>query len=406
VALVAIFFAVLCLAGPDFRSGALVYEPPWLLFTLNFVFITGLCLVVAVLSLQIYLRGGFPGVLLLGGGVLAFGLSSFTAGWLIRPPYGPNATLTIHNAGILFTSVCFFLSSLSAALGVGFETDTRRRAPAAGTAYLGVCLLGGLLTGAVMLGWTPSFFIAGEGPTVLRQIVLAISVTLLASAAVLLRAVFPDRSSGFLLYSLVAILLIGIGLVGVAMGAAGSPLSWLGRSSQYLGIAYLAIAVMGARSEAKVKGTTVEKALADYFSRSEILCRTLIEMAADAVVTIDREGAILLVNPAAECVFRVSRHEVVGRRMVDLFLTGPSRDVFLRCLSDETCRDAELKMTRKDGVLFPAEISSLPERRTGTEPRERLSSETSRRAKRRRRRSGRANCDRGRWPRPPSRESP
>ena len=166
-------FAVLYAADPDLRSAKMSSSPTGLLFALNSVFITGLCFFVAWLSFRSYLRGGLPNVLLLGCGVLAFGYTSFAAGWLIRSPYGPNDTLTVHNLGVLFASACFFLSSLSVSLGMGRETEPVHRAPAAGAAYLGIFLLGALLTAAAILDLTPPFFIPGEGPTVIRQVVLA-----------------------------------------------------------------------------------------------------------------------------------------------------------------------------------------------------------------------------------------
>ena len=86
VVLFILFYAILYGAGPELRSSKYVFEPPWLLFTLNTVFITGLGLLIAWLCFRSFLRGGFLNILLLGCGVLAFGLSSFAAGWLIRPP--------------------------------------------------------------------------------------------------------------------------------------------------------------------------------------------------------------------------------------------------------------------------------------------------------------------------------
>ena len=73
VVLFILFFAILYGAGPELRSSKYVFEPPWLLFTLNTVFITGLGLLIAWLCFRSFLRGGFLNVLLLGCGVLAFG---------------------------------------------------------------------------------------------------------------------------------------------------------------------------------------------------------------------------------------------------------------------------------------------------------------------------------------------
>ncbi|MCU0530679.1 MAG: PAS domain S-box protein [Syntrophales bacterium] len=360
VPLFVLFFAILYLAGPDFRSWTYVFEPPWLLFGLNSIFITGLCLLVAWLSVRSYLRGGFLNVLLLGCGVLAFGFSSFTAGWLIRPPYGPNPTLTVHNVGVLFASVCFFSSALSAFRRVGLETEPARRVPMAGLSYLGILLLVTLLTASTILDWTPPFFVDGTGPTVLRQAVLAVSVTFLAVSAILTLSVYRERQSGFLLYSVIAILLIGSGLGAIAMGTPGSPLSWLGRAAQYLGDVYLVIAATKALREARSRGTTVEEALADYFRRSETHYRALVEMAADAIVAIDREEKILFMNPAAEQIFGYRRQEAVGRRMPDLVVPEASRGAFRECLSGGSCLDVTLQMARKGGGVFAAEISLSP----------------------------------------------
>lgn len=360
VPLFVLLFAILYLAGPDFRSWTYVFDPPWLLFGLNSAFITGLCLLVAGLSVRSYLRGGFLNVLLLGCGVLAFGFSSFAAGWLIRPPYGPNHTLTVHNVGVLFTSVCFFSSALSAFRRVGRETGPARRVPLAGSSYLGILLLVTLLTASTILDWTPPFFVDGAGPTVLRQAVLAVSVALLAVSAILTLSVYRERRSGFLLYSVIAILLIGSGLVAIAMGTPGSPLSWLGRAAQYLGDVYLVIAAAKALREAKSRGTTVEEALADYFRQSETHYRALVEMAADAIVAIDREEKILLMNPAAEQILGYRRQEAVGRRMPELVVPEATREAFRDCLSGGFCPEKKLEMVRKGGGVFAAEITVSP----------------------------------------------
>ena len=365
VLLFILLFLILYSAGPDLRSWKYVVEPPWLLFALNTVFITGLCLLVAWLCLRSYLRGGYLNALLLGCGVLAFGLFSFTAGWLIRPPYGPDYTLTIHNTGVLFASICFFLSSLSAVRDVGMETAPAYRVPAAGAAYLGIFLLGILLTAAAMFDWTPPFFIPGEGPAVIRQVVLAVSVTLLAVSATLMTAVYVDRKTDFLFYSVNSFLLIAAGLVAVSLGTPGSPLSWLGRTSQYLGTVYLVAAAVKAFNEAKTRGTTVEDALADFFMTSEIHYRTLIEMAADPILVIDQGGSIVLMNPAAEETFGYRQSESAGRSVAEMIVPKSSITAFEECLSREACRGMEIEMVKRDGTIFPAELTVSPEMKSG-----------------------------------------
>jgi PAS domain S-box-containing protein len=355
-----LFFVILDAAGPELRSAKYVFDPPGLLFALNSVFITGLTLLIAWLCFRSFLRGGFLHVLLLGCGVLAFGLSSFVAGWLIRPPYGVNHTVTIHNTGVLCASVFFFLSALYTAFGISIEFE-KRRGLIALMAYTGVFTVGAVLTAATLLHYTPPFFIAAEGPTVIRQVVLAVSVTLLATSALLMMTLYQERKSGFLLYSVNALLLIGAGLVGVALGTPGSPLSWLGRAAQYLGDVYLVVASMKALSEARSRGTTVEKALAGFFRRSETHYRVLVEMAADSIIAIDCKGKIILMNPAAENTFGYGREEAASRNLEELIVPEQSRGPFHACLSGESRRDLELELARKDGSIFPAELSFSPE---------------------------------------------
>ena len=357
-----LFFAILYGAGPDLRSSKFIFDPPWLLLVLNTVFVMGLCLLIAWLCFRSFLRGGFLNVLLLGCGVLIFGLTSFAAGWLIRPPHGLNEALTIRNVGVLCTAAFFFLSSLITAFGISLEIELRRGLIAV-MAYTAVLGLGAILTAEALLDLIPPFFIAGEGPTVLRQVILAVSVTLFTLSAILLMRVYSERKTGsaFLLYSINSLLLLGTGIVGVGLGVPGSPMSWLGRAAQYTGTVYLVVASMQALSEARSSGTTVEKALADFFRKSETHYRALIEMAADPIISIDREGKIILTNPAAEEKFGYGQGEAAGRDMEKLMVPEQSRDSFHACLARESCRDMDMELARKDGSIFPAELSFSPE---------------------------------------------
>jgi PAS domain S-box-containing protein len=355
-----LFFAILYGAGPDLRSSKFIFDPPWLLIVLNTVFVMGLCLLIAGLCFRSFLRGGFLNVLLLGCGVLAFGLTSFAAAWLIRPPYGLNEAVTIRNIGVLCTAAFFFLSSLFTAFGILMEIEHRRGLIAV-MAYTGVFTMGAILTAATLLHFIPPFFIAGEGPTIIRQVVLAVSVTLFTLSAILMMMVYSERKTGFLLYSINALLLFGAGIVGVSLGVPGSPLSWLGRAAQYMGNVYLVVASMQALVEARRRGTSVEKALAGFFRKSETHYKALVEMAADAIVSIDREGKILLMNPVAEETFGYSRDEAAGQSLAEQIVPEQSRELFHACLCGDPCRNIGMDLKRKDGSIFPAELSFSPE---------------------------------------------
>ena len=141
----------------------------------------------------------------------------------------------------------------------------------------------------------------------------------------------------------------------------GSPLSWLGRAAQYLGNVYLVVASMKALGEARSRGTTVERALADFFRKSETHYKALVEMAADSIIAIDRKGKIILMNPAAEKTFGYGREEAVGQSLAEQIVPEQSRDSFHACLSGESRKDVEMELKRKDGSIFPAELSFSPE---------------------------------------------
>ena len=93
--------------------------------------------------------------------------------------------------------------------------------------------------------------------------------------------------------------------------------------------------------EARSKGTTVEKALADFFRKSETHYKALVEMAADAIVAVDREGKIILMNPAAEETFGYGRDEAAGQSLAELIVPEQSREFFHACLSGDPCRNLE-----------------------------------------------------------------
>jgi PAS domain S-box-containing protein len=361
-----LFFAILYGAGPDLRSSKFIFDPPWLLFALNTVFVMGLCLLIAWLCFRSFLRGGFLNVLLLGCGVLIFGSTSFAAGWLIRPPHGLNEALTIRNVGVLCTAAFFFLSSLITAFGMPLEIALRRGLIAV-MAYTAVLGLGAILTAEALLDLIPPFFIAGEAPTAIRQVILAVSATLFTLSAVLLMRVYSERKAGsaFLLYTINALLLLGMGIVGVGLGVPGSPMSWLGRAAQYTGTVYLVVASMQALAEARSRGTTVERALADFFRKSETHYKSLVEMAADSIIAIDRKGEIILMNPTAENTFGYGREEAFGRSLEELVVPEQSRDSFHECLSGEFRRGREMELARKDGSIFPAELSVSPGMKSG-----------------------------------------
>jgi len=105
----------------------------------------------------------------------------------------------------------------------------------------------------------------------------------------------------------------------------------------------------------------------DNSHSSEAYFRTLLESAPDAMIIVDREGTIAIVNGQAEAMFGYARKELVGQP-IEMLLPERLRDTHvpdrLEFLNSPTLRPmgngGELLARRKDGSEFPVEISLSP----------------------------------------------
>jgi PAS domain S-box-containing protein len=87
---------------------------------------------------------------------------------------------------------------------------------------------------------------------------------------------------------------------------------------------------------------------------ADVVFRALLEAAPDAMVILDRDGRIALVNSEAERMFGYARAEMLGQP-VDLLLSGGRFEPNTRAGTSLVMRGR-----RKDGSEFPIEVSSSP----------------------------------------------
>jgi PAS domain S-box-containing protein len=103
--------------------------------------------------------------------------------------------------------------------------------------------------------------------------------------------------------------------------------------------------------------------------RAESRFRNLLEAAPDAIVEVDDDGKIMLLNKAAEDMFGYSRVELMGQP-IEVLVPEAMRGAHRRYrtaysahpLTRPMGTGLELKAQRKDGTLFPVEISLSPNR--------------------------------------------
>jgi PAS domain S-box-containing protein len=116
-----------------------------------------------------------------------------------------------------------------------------------------------------------------------------------------------------------------------------------------------------------VRDVTEREQVTEDLRRNEILFRGLLDSAPDAIVIVDRDARIVIVNGQAEKLFGYARDELVGNT-VEMLLPERvrTRHVLHRTgyIAEPTTRPMgaglELLARRKDGTEFPVDISLSP----------------------------------------------
>ena len=343
-----------------------VFEPPLLLPIMNTIFAGLIPIAVSIIAARTYLFSGLNSILFMGCGMMTFGSGAVLAGWLISGQQGPNVNVTIYNTAALLGSVFHALGAILA-LKKTPETMPVRRNFNLILAYSGMFLLVFFLTLATLQGITPPFFIQGVGPTLLRQSALGTAVILFLLSALVLMRFFTQRKLDFHYWYSLSLLMIALGLFAFFLQkSVGSPIGWLGRSGQYIGGIYAMIAVLITFKSARLKGVTMQSAVAGLFRDAELSYRALVETITDAIVSFQQDGKIIQWNTAAEKVFGYRQSEAVGSSLFDLVIGEASIEMFrkevnhLKAVDDQIKVGKQMEITgkRQDGSVIPLEVST------------------------------------------------
>jgi len=340
-----------------------VYEFPFLLLTLNTIFIGVISVVIAHLAGRTYMQSGSASIFMMGSGLLVFGLGSIVTGWVIPTSGGPNAAVTIYNTCTCISSILILAGAVLSLQGpVPWKKKGDMRVVAA--AYTGILVFVALFSLTTMQGLTPLFFVQGTGPTMLRQVILENTVVFFGAASVLVMVAYRRRRSDFFFWYSISLALIATGLLGVLIpSSVGSLIGWGGRFVQYLGFVTALYAVLIARRESKEKHLPLDTVLANFFVDAEQNYRQLVETANDAIVVYDDDNRILLWNAAAERLFGYTRDEAIGSSSPDLAFDKQS----ITAIKDEEphpgdqfapiSESREITCKRKDGKTLPVELT-------------------------------------------------
>jgi PAS domain S-box-containing protein len=252
-----------------------IHDSPSLRFALNFAFSTLVSSFIAYLIGRSFLARRTPGLLLLGCGVVFWGLAAVVS--LVVAGGDTNIIITIFTVGTWLAALCHLA-------GVSLSLRPRRALNPAGvwltSGYVVACSALGLISIFTIEGKFPSFFIEGQGGTQARHLVLGSAVAMFALAAILLRTRSRKSLSPFGYWYSYGLALLAVGLFGTLFPSSfSSVLFWTARSTQWLGGVYMLVAAIASVRESRVWGISLEAALHE----SEERFRALVTASSDVV---------------------------------------------------------------------------------------------------------------------------
>lgn len=239
-----------------FDIGHLTFKFP-IGVAIGYLFMSVVAFLVAHISAKGYLKNGLPIVLLLGGGALAFGLSTLFCGLAVQFVGPGNVPATIYNTGLILAGTLHTLSAVLSVVKRGTSTIAQQPGRImVASLYLGVLVFMAILVIATLQKATPSFFIPGVGPTMLVIWVLVITAILFAIPSfVFMRMYLGSKTDVLYWYSLsMALIALGQSSSLLIPAVTDTPIQWIGRLAYYLGAVYLLVSV-----RATVRGVRTEE---------------------------------------------------------------------------------------------------------------------------------------------------
>ena len=224
-----------------------------------------------------------------------------------------------------------------------------------------VFLLVSLLVVLVRKGVWPVHFIEGFGETVFGFTVVWTTGAIFALSSILLGIGCRGHGTGFRRWYSLGLGLIAVGLLGVSFEARiGDPLNWTGRTAQYLGGIYMAVAVILLIRRSGAWVLPIERALRE----SEERLHRFIGANPIGVFNWSSEKGIVDANDRFLEMIGYSRDDLDGGRVRWADMTPADarrRDMEALAELKATGRNVPYERTfiRKDGALVPVLLSSV-----------------------------------------------
>jgi PAS domain S-box-containing protein len=243
-----LFVAVVALWFEDIQD---LHESVALLIALNLLLTTLPALGIAFLFARSFLAAGALGVGLFGCGALLLSCSGLAVlGTVFLPSslFGLNTVVTIHNLNIWAASLCYLAGAALLQRG-RFVLKARTPALLAGTVL--ALAVAALIALTAIQGWTPVFFVQGQGGSPERQTVLVSAIFAIVLTLLLMRR-GVSLHSPFGRWFALALMLLAIGYAGIMLQTVfGGVHGWISRAAQYLGGGYMLAAAYAAFRDAE-----------------------------------------------------------------------------------------------------------------------------------------------------------
>ncbi len=326
-----------------------VHESPSLLILLNLLFSTLTSLFIAYLVGRSFLDRGTPGLLMLGCGVLVWGVSGTLAAGTglemgVTAANFANVSVTIHNLCAWIAAACYLAGAV---LSLRPRSAFRATGLTLAVAYTASFCLVGSIALTAHAGRTPIFFLQGQGGTPLRQIVLGSAVVMFALTALVLRWPAGRAPSPFVRWYATAVALIATGLLGVLLErSSGNALGWTGRAAQFLGGVYMLLAAIASVRESHGWGISLEVALRETEERFRTLAAAAFEG-----IAITEAGRITDVNEAFAGMLGYGRDELIGREVASLIPPADRQRVLANILDGVESRIEHAVIRKVGGIL-------------------------------------------------------
>jgi PAS domain S-box-containing protein len=204
----------------------------------------------------------------------------------------------------------------------------------------------------------PTFFVQGDGGTIVRQTALGSAIAMFAAAAVLLWSRRASRASAFGRWYSLALALVSVGLLGVMVqSSVGSAVNWVGRAAQLLSGVYMLIAAAAGQRQSRVLAVSLEASLLETEQRF----RSLVELAPDAIIA-HQDGRIVYANSAALRLYGAATPEaLLGRVVLDFVFPADRQQVHERmqaAVSGQTTPLRVMRLLRLDGEPVAVETTA------------------------------------------------